>query len=230
MYYQYLSSENAIANIERRMVKVSRIKTVNDIFELQPYLRLEQTKRKQFGIIRKEVSDTYGMACFSADWQEPIMWGHYADRNRGIVLGFEFKSDKYNMKAVEYPAKRIKIALNPEKITPSEYIEAVGFIKYKGWSYEKEHRFFIELNECVCIERNYFMPFGDDLCLKQVIIGPQHPSKDKDQYIQTARYIAKLVKMSEAALIVTRAEFGGYKVVRCGRWTPKFQMLLNLKQ
>ena len=106
MYYQFLSSRNAITNLERRMIKVSRIKTVNDLFELQPYLRLDRVKRKQFGEIRTKVANTYGMVCFSTSWQEPIMWGHYADCNKGIVLGFEVVSNRFTIKKVVYPPKR----------------------------------------------------------------------------------------------------------------------------
>ena len=210
IYYQFLSSRNAITNLERRMTKVSRIKTVNDLFELQPYLRLNKEERRQLGKIRTKVADTYGMVCFSTNWQEPIMWGHYADYNKGIVLGFEVVSSRFTIKEVKYPSERKKISLDPKTITPSEYIEAVGFIKYKGWSYEKEHRFFVRLDDCMCIEGNYFLKFGNDLNLKKVIIGPEHPSKNEKNYVQRARYIAELVKQTGAELIVSRAEFGGY--------------------
>ena len=227
IYYQFLSSRNAITNLERRMVKVSRIKTVNDLFELQPYLRLNKDKRKQLGRIRTRVADTYGMVCFSTNWQEPIMWGHYADCNKGIVLGFEVVSNRFTIKEVKYPSERKKISLDPQTVTPTEYIEAVGFIKYEAWSYEKEHRFFVKLDDCVCIEGNYFLKFGNDLDLRKVIIGPEHPSKNKRNYIQTAKYITELVKQTGAELMVSRAEFGGYRVVRCGLWTPRFEKLLN---
>jgi hypothetical protein len=228
IYYQFLSSRNAITNLERRMIKVSRIKTVNDLFELQPYLRLNKETRKELGIIRSKVADTYGMACFSTNWQEPIMWGHYADRNKGIVLGFELASNKFNIKEVKYPSKRKRVSLNPQTVTPNEYIEAVGFIKYEGWSYEKEHRFFVKLDDCLCIEGNYFLKFGSDLKLKKVIIGPEHPSKNTKNYTKTAKYIIDLVKQTGAELIVSRAEFGGYRVVRCGYWTPKFEQLISI--
>ena len=226
IYYQFLSSRNAITNIERRMIKVSRIKTVNDLFELQPYLRLNKDKRGQLEKIRTKVADTYGMVCFSTNWQEPIMWGHYADCNKGIVLGFEVVSNRFTIIEVKYSSERKKVPLGPQTITPSEYIEAVGFIKYEGWSYEKEHRFFIKLDDCIYIEGDYFLKFGNDLDLKKVIIGPEHPSKNKN-YIQTARYIIELVKQTGAELMVSRAEFGGYRVVRCGYWTPRFEKLLN---
>jgi hypothetical protein len=142
------------------------------------------------------------------------------------VLGFEVVSNRFTTKEVTYPPKREKTSLNPLTATPSEYIEALGFIKYKGWSYEKEHRFFVKLDDCVYIEGNYFLKFGNDLDLKKVIIGPEHPSKNKN-YKQTARYIAELVKKAGAELIVSRAEFGGYRVISCRTWTPKFKHLLN---
>jgi len=123
MYYQFLSSLNAITNLERKMVKVSRIMAVNDLFELQPYLRLDKEKRKQLGKIRTKVADIYGMVCFSTDWQEPIMWGHYADRNKGIVLGFELVSDRFVIKDVKYPTERKRITLDPQSVKPRRLSE-----------------------------------------------------------------------------------------------------------
>ncbi len=225
IYYQFLSSKNAITNLERRMIKVSRINKVNDLFELQPYLRLAKVKRRQLKEIRTRVCDTYGMVCFSTDWQEPIMWGHYADSNKGIVLGFKAVSDRFIITPVDYPSQRKQITLDPKNITPSEYIEAVGFIKYKSWSYEKEHRFFVKLDDCVNIEGNFFLKFENDFELKKIIIGPAHPCKNKKKYTQTAKYITELVKKTGAELMVSRAEFGGYRIVRCGLWTPRFNKL-----
>lgn len=226
IYYQFLSSRNAITNLERRMIKVSRIKGVNDLFELQPYLRISKNERRQLNKIRTKVADTYGMVCFSTDWQEPIMWGHYADRNRGIILGLEITSNRFTVQEVEYPPDRKQALFDPWTVTPSEYIEAVGFIKYEGWSYEKEHRFFVKLDECICIEGHYFLKFGSDLELRKVIIGPGHPSKKKN-YRQAAKYVVDLVKQTSAELIVSRAELGGYRIVRCGTWTPRYEELLN---
>lgn len=228
IYYQFLSSHNAITNIERKMIKVSRIKKVNDIFELQPYLRFDRSKRKQIEKIRNKIADTYGMVCFSSGWHEPIMWGHYADSNKGIVLGFEVVSNRYDIKPVFYPPQRIKISLdNLQSISSSEYINAVGFIKYKSWSYEKEHRFFVQLDACLNIEGNYFLYFGNDFVLKKVIIGPANPFKDRKSYTQTAKYLIELLKQYDVELIVSRPEFGAYRVIPCGLWTPRFVKLLN---
>ena len=228
VYYQFLSSHNAITDLERKMIKVSRIKKANDIFELQPYLRFDRRKRRRLEEVRSIIADTYGMVCFSADWQEPIMWAHYADRNRGIVLGFEVVSKRFCIEPVEYPTTRKKIPFgNTLSITSSDYIKAVGYIKYVNWSYEKEHRFFVKLDDCLNIEGNYFLKFGNDLVLRKVIVGPAHPYKSKKNYAKMGRYFVELVKPFSAELMVTRPEFGGYRIVRCGLWTPRFEKLMK---
>ncbi|MBW2552765.1 MAG: hypothetical protein JRE20_01355 [Deltaproteobacteria bacterium] len=92
---------------------------------------------------------------------------------------------------------------------------------------KKNIGFFVKLDDCICIGNNYFLKFGNDLRLREVIIGPEHPSKNKKNYIQTAKYIIELVKQNSAKLIVSRAEFGGYRIVLCGLWTPRFEKLLK---
>ena len=31
----------------------------------------------------------YGLICFSENWTNPLLWSHYADKHRGICLGFD---------------------------------------------------------------------------------------------------------------------------------------------
>ncbi len=228
IYYQFLSSCDAITDLERKMIKVSRIQNLNDLFELRPYLRFDKGKRKRLEGVRKKAASTYGMVCFSEDWQEPLLWGHYADRNRGIALGFEVVSKRFYIARVRYPPERERDPFgNRENITICEYINELGYNKYANWSYEKEHRFFVKLDDCLNIEGNYFLKFGNDLVLKKVIVGPAHPYKSKKNYAKTARYFVELVKPFSAELMVTRPELGGYRIVRCGLWTPRFEKLMK---
>jgi len=83
------------------------------------------------------------------------------------------------------------------------------------------------LDECFNIEGNYFFRFGNDLKLREVIVGPEHPYKNRENYSKTAKYFIELVKSFEANLIVSRPENQGYKIVRCGRWTPRFVKLMT---
>ncbi|MBP6290038.1 MAG: DUF2971 domain-containing protein [Spirochaetes bacterium] len=225
-YYQFLASLNAITNLERRMLKVSRILNLNDLFELRPYLRVNRTKRSKLEEIRKKAATIYGMVCFSNNWHEPLLWGHYAERNKGIALGFEIISSKYRIQQVTYPTERDDpFGENIDNISVDEYICALGYKKYKNWSYENEYRFFIKLNECVNIEGNYFIKYGNDLKLTKVLIGPEHPYKNKDNYSDTAKYIVELVRDAGAELIVTRPEYQGYNIIKDTKWTKRLQDL-----
>lgn len=229
LYYQFLSSYNAITNLERKMIKVSRILNLNDLFELRPYLRIDGTRRRMLENIRKEAANTFGMVCLSSNWNEPLLWGHYADRNKGIALGFEIISTKYKLQQVNYPTNRERDPFSNKisDITVDDYIRELGYKKYINWAYEKEYRFFIKLDECVNIEGNYFLKFGDDLKLKEVIIGPEHSYKNKENYSSTAKYLISLVKSLNANLIVSRAEYQAYNIIRDGNWTARFQELMK---
>jgi len=227
IYYLFLSSRDAITDLDRKMIKVSRIVNLNDLFELTPYLLIEKDKRKRLERLRSQIAKSHGMVCFSSNWKEPLLWGHYADRNRGIALGFEVISERYAARPVTYPPERETDPFgDKEEIGEDEYISALGYTKYVNWSYEKEHRFFINLNECTIIEGDYFLPFGSDLLLRNVIIGPKHPYKNKN-YKTSAAYLAGLVKSFGADILVTRAERKGYRIVKCGKWTLRFEELMK---
>jgi hypothetical protein len=228
IYYHFLSSRDAMTDLERKMIKVSRIVNLNDLFELRPYLSINRDKRSQLEKLRSQIAKTYGMVCFSSDWQEPLLWGHYADRNRGIALGFEVISKRWAVRTVNYPPKRERDPFGDKKVIgEDEYIFALGYTKYANWAYENEQRFFIKLDDCVNIEGNYFLPFGSDLLLRSVILGPEHPYKNRNNYRRSAAYLAGLVKSFGADILVTRAERKGYRIVRCGRWTPLFEELMK---
>ena len=228
IYYHFLSSHDAVTDLERKMIKVSRIVNLNDLFELRPYLSINRDKRSQLEKLRSQIAKTYGMVCFSSDWQEPLLWGHYADRNRGIALGFEVISERYAASPVKYPPKRERDAFgNKRDIGEDEYISALGYTKYANWAYEKEYRFFIKLGDCMNIEGNYFLNFGSDLLLRSVILGPEHLYKNRNNYKTTAAYFVGLVKSFGADILVTRAERKSYRIVKCGRWTPLFEELMK---
>lgn len=228
IYYHFLSSRDAMTDLDRKMIKVSRIVNLNDLFELRPYLLIKRDKRSRLEKLRSQIAKTHGMICFSSDWQEPLLWGHYADRNRGIALGFEVTSERYAAIPVKYPPKRERDPFgDKEVIGKDEYISALGYTKHANWAYEKEYRFFIKLDECVNIEGNYFLHFGTDLLLRSVILGPEHPYKNRNNYRTLAAYLVGLVKSFGADILVTRAERKRYRIVRCGRWTPLFEELME---
>ena len=81
------------------MSRVSTLDTLNDPFELMPYLRYgEKEKIRRYMEVRKQISDIYGLLCFSRTWEEPLLWSNYADKHKGIAIGFEINSsDIFNV-------------------------------------------------------------------------------------------------------------------------------------
>src|SRR4051812_20082149 len=47
-----------------------------------------------------------GLVCFSRNWIDPVLWSHYAQRHRGLCLGFDVKRDEIEL--VDYFDDRIR--------------------------------------------------------------------------------------------------------------------------
>jgi hypothetical protein len=225
IYYNFLKGSDAIIDLERGMIKVSQIDRLNDIFELMPYSRVNDAEYREIKRIRNNAVKVYGIVCFSKIWSEPLLWGHYADHNKGIALGFDLKRLPIEVH-YEKDRERDK-SIDFSKITIDDYVERFGKVKYKNWKYEDEFRFFVKLDECMKIEGNYFFPFKDNLDLKEIIIGPKHPCLNKKEFSLQSKYLIELANKYKAIIIASRAERGGYKIVRCGTWTDKFDVLMH---
>ena len=101
------------------------------------------------------------------------MWSHYADKHRGICLGFNINDDF--LKKVNYIEKRAMITVGAEMSAAHVLEELEEFVlstKYDHWSYEEEFRYFVSLKEAYeDVERKlHFFPFGDTLTLAEVIL------------------------------------------------------------
>ena len=106
IYYHFLSSKNAIDDLKRKMIKVSTIGTLNDPYEFMPYKRYNYQKRQEFNKVFKAAKNRWGILCFSQTWEEQLLWAHYADKHKGIALGFEVPEDE--LKEVIYVCNEIR--------------------------------------------------------------------------------------------------------------------------
>ena len=111
------------------------------------------------------MAQQYGMLCFSLDWQNPLLWSHYADRHRGLALGFDV--DEQILKPVSYVETRPIL-----KEIDIRVAHSLRFTKYVDWQYEREVRIYAMLNDRDPESGLYFGDFGDRLVLREVIAGP----------------------------------------------------------
>jgi hypothetical protein len=109
------------------------------------------------------MAQQYGLLCFSLDWHNPLLWSHYADRHRGLALGF----DVDELKPVYYTKDRP--ILTKSDIEVGDWLL---FLKYEGWDYEQEARIYTRLEDRDPKTGLYFGNFGDQLVLREVIAGP----------------------------------------------------------
>lgn len=216
IYYHYLSSRNAIHDLERQMIRVSTLDTLNDPFELMPYLRhVGGENLKRYMEVRNKVSKIYGFLCFSTITTEPLLWSHYADKHKGIALGFEVLNPEiFNVVYDSNPIRK-QIDLTEDIIRNKALFLDLAKIKYIKWEYEQESRMIVKLDECIKIDGHYFIEFKSRLKVKEIKLGAF--------YDNSKEYISELSIKLNAEIIVCRLERQGYKIIKDGNKTKKFQ-------
>lgn len=91
---------------------------------------------------RKKYKDN-GVACFTVDFVNFLMWSHYADGHRGLCLEFDTKYLPFNnpqkLKRVFY--RNVQPVLNPVEFLIKGFVETTPFTtKSTKWKYEQEWR------------------------------------------------------------------------------------------
>lgn len=162
--YKFLPQEWALDDINKQRIKISRICDLNDPFDLIPFKLRSSERRKQFRHAREDLAHAHGMVCFSFKWSNPVLWAHYADKHKGICLGFDVP-DEY-VKSVKYVDTR-----RPFPTESNDQIALIWlFTKFSGWRYEDECRIYADLEQEE--DGNYFADFKETkMALREVILG-----------------------------------------------------------
>lgn len=206
--YHLLSEKYAKENLEKQRLKVSRFADLNDPFELLS-VELEKNVRRKFKQWKKGFNEKYGVLCFSRSWKNPVLWSHYADKHKGICLGFDVPDNL--LKEVKYELRRlsIKIGKDGEKgIIDEDIIENLLCTKFRQWNYENEERIIVPLSKAYQENDLYFVCFDDNLKLKEVVVGAQCNTKKAE--------LEKLIlaNLKDVEFIKARLAFKTFRVVR----------------
>lgn len=112
--------------------------------------------------IHRESLDDNLVCCFSAEYNNLLMWSHYADSHQGICFGVKYRyknNSKYldlisEKGKVEIPIESVNYSHDGKKEMPvpanmikNELIEKNSHLKAKEWGYEKEVRAIITKEE-----------------------------------------------------------------------------------
>jgi hypothetical protein len=171
--YHFMASHYALSSISLRRSRLSRYGDLNDPFELFAADVGPRNLRPAVRAMKKHFNQTQGILCFSRKWDNPVLWSHYADKHRGIALGFDI-DDRFVVE-IDYSDERLPMEFvddDPAKGVTEAYVNKLVRTKYKHWIYEDEVRLVFGLDESTRESGSYFVPFDDKVALREVMLGP----------------------------------------------------------
>lgn len=207
--YHLTHAKFAIDDLRKRRLKISRLEDLNDPFELMAVALPDPSHRVALAAMRREIGETRGVICFSTSWRNPVLWAHYADKHRGMALGFEIDASK--IQKISYASQRLRMALEDASGNPSltsEMMNQILSTKYRDWKYENEVRVICALEVIDPETGLYFADFDPDTRLRQVILGPR--------CTMTHEQVAEAINHpdSDVQVISSRLAFNSFHVVR----------------
>jgi len=170
--YYLTSAQFGLSNLALRRLKIARFNDLNDPFEL---LAIDVANRDlRIGIAAKnsQINNEEGIICFCRKWHNPLLWSHYAEKHKGICLGLDVPDAL--LKQVKYVKGLHKINVasqSTKQETINRLLERLRYTKFKGWGYEDEFRQFVDLRALTPQSSLYFLPFSENLVLREVILG-----------------------------------------------------------
>ena len=88
--YHFIKLEHGLDSLRDKRLKISLINEANDPFEFLAINLAEPDCREKMQNVKNELAKQCGILCFSAHWNSPLLWAHYADNHKGICLGLIF--------------------------------------------------------------------------------------------------------------------------------------------
>lgn len=221
IYYHYLSLKDAIDDLKKKRIKVSKLDELNDPFELMPYKRYRFGRRQAYNEVFKRMLKKWGLLCFSRSWEEQLLWAYYAEKHKGVALGFEIPKDKIIKVKYTSNVKRTKVGLT-NKIDDEKNFLGLAEKKYQEWEHEKEYRILINLEEDDLKKdgKHYYMPFGDKLKIKEVVLGDRVKDSQKKDIVIFAKQLNIDIRQ-------VRTGWEDYKMHECGTRTNQLRKMLK---
>ena len=138
---------------------------------LENYLQLQESHKIESGLKQavEKVSANLLITCFSKRNDSALMWGHYADNNRGVCIEFEdekfldvlYSNERASIKIKNLMSKILWSYHTQEKLTLSKRKEGMLLValaplltKSNDWSYEEEVRCIINSSNPKVISRD----------------------------------------------------------------------------
>lgn len=169
--FHLTTAQHGVSDLALQRIKVSRFNELNDPFELLGVNLADKDLRAAFRTTKNEIDKEKGLICFSRNWKNPLLWGHYADRHTGIALGFEIPDAL--LAPVLYEKRLVDCHSYFKNGKPTkDFVDRLIRTKFYDWKYENEMRLFVRLDHTTVEGGKYFCSFSDELKLVEVVLGP----------------------------------------------------------
>jgi hypothetical protein len=195
--YKFTSALYGISNLEKKRLKLSTVDDLNDPFDLCPLDTTNPVISEAAKALTLDFRETTATLCLSRNWDNLLLWSHYGDSHKGICLGFDISDGEpganYNTD-VRYQPNLLQIRCWEDLPDVADRLRRT---KHESWSYEQEVRMFAGLNdppEVVGERKLYWIDFGPDLVLKEVIIGAQCSPTDSKKVEEAVKPFGDAVK------------------------------------
>lgn len=186
--------------------------SIEDIIEKVTQFQIKDFKKSILSI-REYWNEKMGVVCLSESPNIIQMWAHYADNHRGIVTALDenqFVKDRMALVKVCYRDEMVllPVTATPEKLEQyDKYIDDVIRRKESNWRYEKEVRFYANLNEKDKDGYYYFdIPQSS---ITEIYLGLMSP--------ETTEIIAKSIKQ--------RKEYNHLRIYKMDRHESAFKLV-----
>lgn len=193
---------------ENGLLRASGNRSLNDPFEARPSIRYFKSLAKKTGWDRFNVSeddlekyiagqplgspwrtlgldrfDAFGVICFTTKPDHLLMWSHYADQHRGMVIEFDsshaFFNSQFSHEGLIKSGKLSKVSYKKGRLAKFHGFDDPFFEKSHHWKHEDEWRLVVPFSQCLkrlvslddldhlrqikAIENESIEPFDDSL-------------------------------------------------------------------
>ncbi|MFH1385090.1 MAG: DUF2971 domain-containing protein, partial [Candidatus Omnitrophota bacterium] len=174
MIFKYLKFRDNLFRDDGLILRASPRNDLNDPFEFLPPIILyekivEMHKQRKTSVPSyKQITQTFfnfhGAISFTESKSNLLMWSHYADEHRGVVLGFDnnhhFFSD---LKIVKYDSTIPNDFFRDIDLNDNDALLKLFYIKSDEWAYEQEHRIVKDL-----IDSDYYIDNADNEVVRNI--------------------------------------------------------------
>lgn len=165
--------------------------------------------------ILDNTSKRYGVLCLSNRRDSILMWGHYCDKHRGLVIGFDASNQVFqpkngrDLRPVDYVRERVVFDTTWKESDPRmfAYEKKMVFSKNEDWRYEGELRQFFQLTSSLLREKplddgglGYFQPIPPDAVVSVTLGAKSSAEFEKKVRLALAQTSLSHVKIDRAVL------------------------------